>query len=168
MFNTIQDFLQTWNTESSSTAKVLDAITDESLKTSIADGHRTMARVAWHITTTIPEMMFYTGLKLNKLLRTDAPVPDTAKAISDAYKAISVALVEKIKQEWTDESLDIEDELYGEKWKRRVTLNALITHEIHHRGQLTVLLRQAGIKVPSIYGPAKEDWHEYGMDEPEI
>ncbi len=168
MFNTIQDFLQSWNTESASTAKVLDAITDESMKTSIAEGHRTMDRIAWHIATTIPEMMFYTGLKLNELLRTDSPVPATPKEISDAYKTVSVALVEKIRQDWTDESLEIEDELYGEKWKRRYTLNVMINHEIHHRGQLSVLLRQAGVKVPSIYGPAKEDWHEYGMDEPEI
>jgi len=168
MYTTIQDFLQTWNTESASTAKQLDAITDKSLTTKVADGHRTIARVAWHITTTIPEMMFYTGMKLNKLLKPDSPVPATAKEISDAYKAISVALVEKIRQDWTDESLEIEDELYGEKWKRRYTLNVMINHEIHHRGQLSVLLRQAGIKVPAIYGPAKEDWHEYGMDEPEV
>jgi len=168
MFTTIQDFLQAWNTESALTAKVLDSMTDESLSTKVSEGHRTMGRIAWHIATTIPEMMFYTGLKLNELLRPDAPIPDTARTISDTYKTVSIALVEKIRQDWTDESLEIEDEMYGEKWKRKLTLNALIHHEIHHRGQITVLLRQAGIKVPSIYGPAKEDWHEYGMDAPEI
>jgi uncharacterized damage-inducible protein DinB len=28
---------------------------------------------------------------------------------------------------------------------------------------MTVLMRQAGIKVPGVYGPAKEEWAAYGM-----
>ena len=35
----------------------------------------------------------------------------------------------------------------------------LMNHVIHHRGQLSVYLRLAGVKVPSIYGPtADETW----------
>lgn len=30
-------------------------------------------------------------------------------------------------------------------------------HEIHHRGQLTILMRQAGITVSGLYGPSKEE-----------
>ena len=168
MYSTIADFIAEWKTEASSSAKTLAVLTDESLAQKVADGHRNMARIAWHIVTTIPEMMGYTGLKLDELLKPDSPVPPTATQISDAYKAVSVALLEKIEKEWTDETLLIEDEMYGETWPRRVTLNALVQHQIHHRGQITVLMRQAGIKVPSIYGPAKEDWHEFGMDAPEI
>ncbi|MEA3297729.1 MAG: DinB family protein, partial [candidate division Zixibacteria bacterium] len=44
----------------------------------------------------------------------------------------------------------------------------LIQHQIHHRGQMTVLMRQAGIKVPSLYGPAKEDWAQMGLEPPEV
>jgi uncharacterized damage-inducible protein DinB len=44
-----------------------------------------------------------------------------------------------------------------------MALQALISHEIHHRGQMTVLMRQAGLKVPGIYGPAREEWAAYGM-----
>jgi uncharacterized damage-inducible protein DinB len=28
---------------------------------------------------------------------------------------------------------------------------------------MTVLMRQAGLRVPGIYGPAKEEWEEHGM-----
>ena len=35
----------------------------------------------------------------------------------------------------------------------------ILSDQIHHRGQLTVYLRMAGGKVPSIYGPsADEPW----------
>ena len=53
--------------------------------------------------------------------------------------------------------------MYGEKWTRAFTLGALIGHQCHHRGQVTVLMRQAGLKVPGIYGPAQEEWAVYGM-----
>jgi uncharacterized damage-inducible protein DinB len=33
----------------------------------------------------------------------------------------------------------------------------LISHSIHHRGQLTVYLRELDVKVPSIYGPSADE-----------
>jgi uncharacterized damage-inducible protein DinB len=53
--------------------------------------------------------------------------------------------------------------MYGEKWTRAMALRALIQHEVHHRGQMTVLMRQAGLTVPGVYGPAREEWAAYGM-----
>jgi uncharacterized damage-inducible protein DinB len=44
-----------------------------------------------------------------------------------------------------------------------MALQALISHEIHHRGQMAVPRRQAGLQVPGIYGPAREEWEAYGM-----
>jgi len=44
----------------------------------------------------------------------------------------------------------------------------LIQHQNHHRGQMTVLMRQAGLTVPGIYGPAKEEWGNFGMEAPEM
>jgi len=37
-------------------------------------------------------------------------------------------------------------------------------HQAHHRGQMTVLMRQAGMKVPGVYGPSKEEWSAFGME----
>ena len=167
MFTTIAQFEQAWTSEMESTRKVLQNLTDESLAQRVADDHRTLGRIAWHIVTTIPEMMEHTGLKLD-LLKADAPVPPSAEQIERAYASVAMALFEKIKQEWKDETLDVKDDMYGETWERRYTLMVLIQHQIHHRGQMTVLMRQAGLKVPAIYGPAKEDWDQYGMDEPEV
>ena len=48
--------------------------------------------------------------------------------------------------------------MYGESWSRGAVLMSLIVHQAHHRGQMTVLMRQAGLRVPGVYGPAKEDW----------
>jgi uncharacterized damage-inducible protein DinB len=39
----------------------------------------------------------------------------------------------------------------------------LIKHQEHHRGQLTVLMRQAGLNVSSVSGPVKEDWAKLNL-----
>ena len=69
---------------------------------------------------------------------------------------------------WSDATLEVEDEMYGQKWPRGSTLQALIVHQAHHRGQMTVLMRQAGLKVPGVYGPAREEWTAYGMQPPAV
>ena len=167
MFHTIAEFEQNWSHEMASTQKQMDQLTDVSLSQAVADGHRTLGRVAWHIVATIPEMMSQTGLKLSSVDHT-APVPATADEIKKAYATASKELSDAVKSTWDDGTLQIADEMYGEKWKRGVTLLILIKHEIHHRGQMTVLMRQAGLLVPGFYGPAKEEWSNYGGQPPEV
>lgn len=50
--------------------------------------------------------------------------------------------------------------MYGMKWEKGFTLQILMHHEIHHRGQMTVLMRQEGLKNPGIMGPSKEEWEQ--------
>jgi uncharacterized damage-inducible protein DinB len=69
-----------------------------------------------------------------------------------------------VRERWTDAMLADELEMYGAKWKRTTVLASLVRHQIHHRGQLTVLMRQAGLAVPGVYGPAREEWAKMGMD----
>jgi len=78
-------------------------------------------------------------------------------------KKLQKNLLSKIKESWNDETLFVEDDMYGENWKRGTTLAVIINHQIHHRAQLTVVMRLLGLKVPGIYGPAKEEWKDLGM-----
>ena len=57
------------------------------------------------------------------------------------------SFIEQLKKHYKDEDLQTEDDMYGEKWKRGLTLLYLMLHLAHHRGQMTVLMRQAGLKV---------------------
>lgn len=167
MYRKIEDFIGAWETESGLTQKLLDALTDASLGQAVADGHRTLGRIAWHIVTTIPEMMAKTGLGL-EAVKADAPVPATAAAIREAYAAATAELLERVKAGWNDQTLAVEDEMYGEKWARGSSARVLIDHQTHHRGQMTVLMRQAGLGVPGVYGPAKEEWADFGAPAPEV
>ena len=167
MFTSIKDFQDAWARETASTQKMMDALTDASLAQPVADDHRTLGRIAWHIITTLPEMTKHVGLTA-KSVKEDASVPASADEIKKTYGAITKEILDQVTAEWNDETLQQEDSMYGETWKRGITLDVLIRHEIHHRGQMTVLMRQAGLTVPGIYGPAKEEWSQYDMEAPEV
>jgi uncharacterized damage-inducible protein DinB len=163
MYYKIQDFLNDWEYESASTLKILNSLTDESLSAKVYPEGRTLAILGWHISNTIGEMMNRTGIKI-KTCDESSDAPNSAKKIAEHYEKASKELVEELVNKWKDETLSEEDDMYGSTWKRGSTLVNLITHQIHHRGQMTVLMRQAGLKVPGIYGPSKEEWASMGME----
>jgi uncharacterized damage-inducible protein DinB len=162
MYYKIQDFLNDWDYESNASIKILKTLTDDSLNVKVYPEGRFLGYLGWHITISVGEMMNRTGLNV-KTPDENSDYPKPAREIASVYEEVSKSLVSEIKNKWKDETLNIEDEMYGSKWKRGNTLGALIAHQIHHRGQMTVLMRQAGLKVPGIYGPSKEEWINMGM-----
>ncbi|PGC29238.1 hypothetical protein COM11_14625 [Bacillus pseudomycoides] len=167
MYQTIEGFLKTWKYEADSTQKVLDALTDESLTQEIAPGHWTLGRVAWHIVTAIPVMLSGTGLQFEGETK-DYPVPTSAKTITENYRKVNTAFVEAIQTQWTNKDLTTINDFFGRPMPNSIFLMTLINHQNHHRGQMTVLMRQAGLKVPGIYGPTKEEWAAAGMEAPKM
>jgi len=162
MYYKLSDFVSDWTYEYELTIKVLSNLTDESLTKKVHEKVRTAGRLAWHITTSIPEMMNRTGLTFESI-KQDSPPPAKAAEIVNEYKNVSDNLIRQIKENWNDEMLMEEDDMYGEKWAKGKTLGVLVTHQIHHRAQLSVVMRLAGLKVPGVYGPSNEEWAEYGM-----
>lgn len=162
MYRKIDDFLKAWTWETESTLKLFDQLTDESLGQQVSPEGRSLGRIAWHITQTLPEMCNQTGLDVTGPGEAD-PIPSAASAISAAFKSAAESLGAEIQAKWTDDTLEVEDDMYGMQWSRGQTLVALVGHQNHHRGQMTILMRQAGLPVPGIYGPSKEEWSEYGM-----
>lgn len=167
MFTKIEHFKGAWAYESEGTSKILQALSDKSLSQKVTDDHRNLGRMAWHLVVTIPEMCGRMGLKIEGPGEHD-PIPTSAAAIRKAYDIAAKSLLEQILATWKDDTLLIEDDMYGEKWKRGASLGALISHQIHHRGQMTVLMRQAGLPVPGVYGPSLEEWSNYGANPPVI
>jgi len=162
MYYTLNEFLQDWNFESEATLKILNCLTDESLSLKVDNKVRTPGRIAWHITLMIGKMLDGTGLIL-KDLKTDSDVPPSAQEIVNTYRKYSIELVNAINSQWTDESLKDEVLMFGETWTKEKILYSLVKHQIHHRGQLTILMRQAGLINPGIYGPSSEEWINLGM-----
>ena len=157
MYHKISNFIEDWKYESESTIKVLSNLTDSSLSKNFGENIRTPGRLAWHIVTAIGEMASRMGLAFEKVDE-NAPIFKTVKEIVDEYKRASDGLIKEINEKWNDDTLYIEDKItgQGDMWSRGKTLGALVKHQIHHRAQLTVVMRLAGLKVPGVTVPQKK------------
>lgn len=163
MFRTIVDFKKEWEAGSDITLGMLRSMTDESLEQRIDPrGGRTLGRLAWHLIQTLKEMPEKTGLHVNAP-NDDSPIPPHAAMIADQFEISAKSLLEEVEKNWNDQILLLQDNMYGQNWYKGETLMNLICHQTHHRGQMAVLMRQAGLRFPGIYGPTREEWIEMGM-----
>ncbi|WP_090645746.1 DinB family protein [Paenibacillus sp. UNC496MF] len=160
MYNTIQEFIMEWNNEAASTQKVLDALTDASLQQQVSPEDRTLGRIAFHIARSTPGLLSASGLTVETL---PPGAPSSAAEIADKFRKVSADTVDGVRAQWTDSMLKESVKVFGMELPRAVLLSMLIKHIVHHRGQITVLMRQAGLKVPGVYGPARDESVTFGM-----
>ncbi len=151
-----------WRQETSSTLRIFRTLTDASLAQRVTGEGRSLGFLAWHITKSLGEMGDRAGLHV-PVPADDISMPAKAADIVGTYLSAARSLGDEVRQHWNNSSLEEEVEMYGEKWKRGFALAALVRHQTHHRGQMTVLMRQAGLSVPGVCGPSKEEWARWGM-----
>lgn len=161
MYTSIESFIQNFKNESQSTLKVFSYLDNNSLDKTAFDGGRTIGFLAWHIVYTLSEMTATAGVDFGITLD-GTHEPQSKEEIILNYEKLADAIIEKLPEMWKDENLVDEINMYGSTWTKAQTLDALIKHEIHHRGQLTVYMRILGLRVPGIYGPSKEEWSQIG------
>jgi len=159
MIRTIHDFLDRWKEETEATLKIFRALTDESLQVAIPGG-RTLGRLANHIVETVTEMPHHLGLPIKE----ETVNYTTVQELVTHYKKYADQLIAAIISHWDDNMLERDTNMYGAAWKNGFSLWVLLTHQAHHRGQMTVLMRMAGLKVPGVYGPSKEEWEAWGKE----
>lgn len=158
MYRTINDFLEDWSQEEALTLKVLEALTDDSLKQSVSAAQpRSLGDLGWHLVGSLDVMLGAAGLVIDgpeyKL-----PTPSRASEIVQAYRQMSEAVTNAIKQQWNDEKLSEGLLLFGfMETTYAGVLDKVVRHQIHHRGQMTILMRQAGVVPPGVYGPNEEE-----------
>ena len=158
MFTSIETFKSVWEMETVATLSCFDKLTDESLSKELVSEYRTLGRLVNHIVDCAVSIPHEAGLPVSYVKETYT----TKKALIDAYKE-NTGKVAAALSEWTDATLQEDVIMYGETWKKGFALWVAVVHQVHHRGQLTVLLRLAGLKVPGVYGPCKEEWEAYGL-----
>jgi uncharacterized damage-inducible protein DinB len=163
MYNSIQEFLADWAYEYESTLKFINHLQDENLKTpKLHEKVREMKQLVWHIISTPSEMLGLAGLPIFEV-NYQLPAPSNVGELKENYQKLNDSLVESLQKNWNDEILKTSDNMYGEVWKKGDTLKYMIFHQIHHRGQLSILMRLAGLKVPGVYGPSNEEWEAMNM-----
>jgi uncharacterized damage-inducible protein DinB len=154
-------FLQAWEREFQTTLKVLKGYPKEKLDLKPAERSRTAKDLLW---TFVVEEKVVDGVVKGQVDFMNMPKPPaTLGEIVSAYEATHREMGQKLKA-LTDQEFNtaipfmVAPKQMG-KVRRGDILWMMLMDSVHHRGQLSVYLRVAGAKVPSIYGPsADEPW----------
>ena len=154
MYRTVEDFSKEWHVSSKGTLNVMKAITDDKMSQAIVEGHNSLGWLAWHLVSVGGAFGQFAGLQI-PAPGPNMQAPSHMADIIQAYEAVIEAYKKEILT-LTDEQLLEEVQAFGGTMPRGQLLRVLVDHQTHHRGQMTVLLRQAGLPVPPVMGPTAE------------
>ena len=154
MYRKAQDFIEDWTMNAAGTLNVMKAITDDKMDVAIADGHNSLGWLSWHLVGVAGAFGHFAGLQI-PAPGPEMKQPEKMAEIIEAYEHIMAAYTKEAAT-LTDEQLVEMVAVFGSEMPRGQLLRVLIDHQTHHRGQMTVLIRQAGLPVPAIMGPTKE------------
>lgn len=169
MYRRLDDFRKHFQEEVTDTLKVIRAIPDTAAGQSVSPAHRDLRRLAGHLVESLVSLPAEIGLKV------DGPAENASLAsggsmadIAIQYEHAATSLFKELEA-WSDADLFKEDKLFGQLvWARGYTLLALAMHQAHHRGQMTILMRQAGLRIPEFYGPVLETYAAMGVPAPAV
>ena len=159
----IDGMLQELEQEAATTRRVLERVPDNQLGWRPHEKARTLGELALHIAI-VPG-----GVAELVASQSTAQVPDFAdpqpKSASELIPALdeSIAKAKKVLGRMDDATLlstwrlmDGEREVFAIP---RVAMlrSIMLNHWYHHRGQLSVYLRELDVPIPSIYGPSADE-----------
>lgn len=156
MYRNLNDFIQEWDKNSKGTLAIFKSITDEKKHVAIVEGHSSLESLSWHLTTAPDYFMGQAGLSLDVELNPKS-TPATISEIIETYEAVRENVSKVAQEHLSDEKLLTEVNSHGQLTPIGSILRLMVDHQTHHRAQMQVLLRQAGLHVPGVMGPTKED-----------
>jgi uncharacterized damage-inducible protein DinB len=156
--NELEMFLSAWEREAESTMKLLRALPATQYEFRPDAGGRSLGELAWHLAEGDAYMSF--GIERGQFAMDVKPPnierPRTVEALAPGYERIhqeALARIRKLKPEDMERSIPF---FSGPMPIRDILWGMIISHGIHHRGQLTLMCRLAGGQAPGLYGPNRE------------
>jgi uncharacterized damage-inducible protein DinB len=154
----IERFIDLWEHESGVTKGLLASIPQNQLEYRPDSQGRSIGELAWHIAEI--EGIFSKLARERDFSAARPPAverPRTVQELTSAYERIHREAVDRVRGLQGDD-LDREFPFFDRKISVRNVLRfPLLHHQIHHRGQLMMLIRQAGGVPAKVYGPNRED-----------
>jgi len=161
---TIADTLmQELEMEAATTRRVLERVPDAQLHWKPAEKSRTLGQLAWHIAVN-------PGGVASLASTTPAQVPQFGEEPSPKSTAELLSTLDDSVKQAKALLGGMDDSAMTATWTLmagdkpmmampRVALlcSIMLNHWYHHRGQLSVYLRQLGVPLPSIYGPSADE-----------
>lgn len=164
MANEAQTFLSVWDEEAKKTAAMLRALPAGRYDFRPDPGGRSLGELGWHLAETeafmtygIERGVFEMGAKPPGMDR-----PKTIEELAPGFERVHAEAVERVRKlDGTDLDRQIMFFTGSPVTVRQILWTMLLHHQIHHRGQLSVLCRLAGGSAPAPYGPNREEMAKF-------
>ena len=154
-------FVAYWKKIRGRTRRVIDCIPDDRFDWAHADGAWTFADLIRHLAA-IERWMFAENAKCRPSryagCRSElADGPEAVRAYIDRLHAESVEIFASLSPEELCARCETPGGIRITVWK---WLRAMVEHEVHHRGQIYLMLGVLGVKTPPLYGLTEEEVEE--------
>ena len=158
----VDAFVQELEQEAQTTRRVLERVPDAHLGWKPHEKSMTLGQLALHVAV-VP------GAVAEVAAQSTASVPEFAHPAATSAAELVPALDESISKAkrvlagMDDAALDATWQLVsGDRVvlalpRKAILRSIMLNHWYHHRGQLSVYLRQLGVRLPSIYGPSADE-----------
>jgi uncharacterized damage-inducible protein DinB len=157
----LERLLREWDQEAEGTIKLLKALPPTQYDFRPDAGGRSLGELAWHLAE--GDAYMSAGIEAGEFrMDPDSKPPNierprTVEGLAPGYEQVhreAVARIRKLRPEDLDRTLPF----FGSTMSiRDIMRAAILSHNIHHRGQLALMCRLAGGKAPGLYGPNREE-----------
>lgn len=160
-FHTIHQFLAYYERIRARTRRVIDCIPADRIDWSSAPDKWTFADLIRHLAAT--ERFMFVENAMRRPSRYPGHGPELARTHAAVLRYLDDRHAESVEMLSTlgDEDLQQQCETPGGTlitvWK---WLRAMVEHEVHHRGQIYLLLGMLGVATPPLYGLTSEEVRE--------
>jgi uncharacterized damage-inducible protein DinB len=157
--NELDRFRQVWDMEAQLTMQLLDSLPTDRYDFRPDPGGRSVGEMAWHLAE-IEGYISY-GIAKGAVTFQEAPPnlqrPREVRLLASGYRQVHDEAVARVA-DLTEAQLDRELPFADQRMTIRDLLwGAIVSHVVHHRGQLSLMCRLAGGTPPGIYGPNREE-----------
>lgn len=152
-----QDLLQLLNKEFATTQKVMHAFPEDKLNFTPHERSQPAARL---MSTFVFEMYLLAAYILGEKVereRFQNYKPESLEQLHKDFNQETKKIIDCIEKMPDQELSGKEVKFAGHTFMADRFIMMMLFDQIHHRGQLSVYVRMAGGKVPSIYGPSADD-----------
>jgi len=160
MTDELQTFLTHWENEAGKTTSLLRALPSGQYDFRPDAGGRSLGELAWHLpeleaysTYAIEQGAFGPGTRPPGIER-----PRSVDALAPGYERVHAEAAARVRRlSPADLDRTIPHFTGRERSLRELLWSGLLFHLIHHRGQLSLMMRLAGGTAPGLLGPNREE-----------
>ncbi|MEO8140328.1 MAG: DinB family protein [Gemmatimonadota bacterium] len=152
-------FLSIWDDEAKKTISILKALPEGKYDFRPDPGGRSIGEMAWHLaegdaynSLGVAEGGFSPEMRPPNMAR-----PKELAGLAPGYERVHREAVDRVRHLTPEQLAKKITYFSGEPMTGAYILWGTIFHNIHHRGQLSLMCRLAGGVSPGVYGPNREE-----------